>query len=695
MDYLRKVRTARLLAVVLWTLAAAFATLSENSVAAPLLTLVESGQAAATIVIPENAPQWTRQGAEWLREYVQKCSGAALTIVSESDAPAGTRISVGHTKLAKQAGIDLQGLKWDGCRLVARGNVIYLLGLDNAGIATHDYVGARGTCRAVIKFLEDHCGVRWFLPSPQGELHPESGNISVAADLDVSFQPALAFCDGRSVYDENILDNPGKTIAALANNYRMGVRAQPGGHTYYGAVSVSQYFDEHPEYFALRDGVRGKSGWTPETPWRGHHLCSTNPDVERLLTEYVQSRFDAGVDWMSLGQEDSYNRCQCEKCEALDNYRDMEGYPRWEAFQHEVLRDKPPERLFRLHKAVIDNVAKSHPDKRVMLMCYAPTAWPSKEIEYFGDNVIGEMMNLNPEYIEAWQGKTNGLTGYTYWFNTQIPMGLNVHMTAKEVADRIRYLVDNNFVAISIGPEATWGLEGPVFYLTGRLMGDPTLDYEAVVREYCDGVFGRASQPMQEFFALLQDRLAQVAPITDEDISAEARNTQKPNWLDTKSMYLAEYPPSVLKQLDEFLNQAEATADTERNKNWVRLSRDQFDFAKFLTEMLIAERAWEAKPNDENLRELKQAVATFEDWREKIVTYPSEHTDVWWPGHPTFCRYLVANLEDTEIAFYRPWEDRKAQVLEQGIRGRALGYGTSYYYSFIREPLTLDLDSPR
>ena len=34
-------------------------------------------------------------------------------------------------------------------------------------------------------------------------------------------------------------------------------------------------------------------------------------------------------------------------------------------------------------------------------------------------------------------------------------------MTAKEVANRIRYLHGKRFVVIIIGLEATWGLEGP------------------------------------------------------------------------------------------------------------------------------------------------------------------------------------------------------------------------------------------
>ena len=618
MDYLRKVRTAPLLAVVLWTLAAAFATLSEKSVAAPLLTLVESGQAAATIVIPENAPQWTRQGAEWLREYVQKCSGAALTIVSEPDAPAGTRISVGHTKLAKQAGIDLQGLKWDGCRLVARGNVLYLLGLDKAGTKTHDWVGARGTCRAVIKFLEDFCGIRWFLPGPQGELVPETDDVSVPANLDIRFQPAMAYCDGRSVYDENTLNEPGKTIAAQANNYRKGVRAGPGGHTYYGAIPQQQYGETHPEYYALIDGKRRNADWTPDSPY-GHHLCSTHPDVRKLLTEYVQMRLDQGLDWMSLGQEDGYLRCQCERCEALDNYPGMTGYSRWEEFQNAELRDNPPERLFRLHHAVAKTVAKTHPDKKIMLMCYAPTAWPSKKIDSFGDNVICEVMNQSPDYLAAWKGKSAGMACYFYLFTIQCPMGFNVSMTPQEIAEKVRYLSSYGMLGIYHGAESNWGLMGPVFYVFGKMMGDPSLSHEDLVEEYCNGVFGAASDTMQEFFDLIYARLEEVVPLGLEDFNG--RNTTLPRDMTTTKMFLSQYPPEFLTRLDQLLAQAEQEADSERARGWVRLSREHFDFIKLLTGAMEAHREWKSSETEANWLELKRRVQAFDAFRTKIITY--------------------------------------------------------------------------
>jgi hypothetical protein len=121
------------------------------------LSFVDGGRGTATIVIPQEPPKWTRRAAEWLQEYIGKASGARLPVVTEGKSLTGTLISVGHTQLAAEERIELKDFRWDGCRLVARGRVLYLVGRDKAGTSTHDYVGARGTCRAVIKFLEDYC----------------------------------------------------------------------------------------------------------------------------------------------------------------------------------------------------------------------------------------------------------------------------------------------------------------------------------------------------------------------------------------------------------------------------------------------------------------------------------------------------------------------------------------------------------
>lgn len=646
--------------------------------------VVKDGQPVATIVKPKDAPQWTNQAVAWLNEYVEKVSGTKLEVVTEDSAPEGTLISVGHTKMAAHAGIDASGLKFDGCKLMVKGNVLYLLGKDNPGTATHDYVGARGTCRAVIKFLEDFAGVRWFLPGPQGAVVPSAATIHVPPDLDEVFQPAFAYSEGRSLYDVNILDAPGNTIAALANNYRQALKVSGGGHTWGHAVPIEKYFKDHPEYYALINGKRSDH--------HHHHLCTSNPDVKRLLVEYLQTRFDQGYDWQAIGQSDGWQRCQCDDCEKLDNYRGGAGGMRFEEFMYapEGLRKTLPERIFLLHKAVIDELAKSHPDKKVMLMCYAPTTWPSKKIDYFGDNVIGEIMHPNPEVLEAWSKKVNGQVAYTCWFNTQCPMGVNIHFSPAELAERIRWLHEQGIVGLTAHTEANWGLEGPLFYMMGRLMGDPSQDYKAIVEEYCHGVYGKAGNTMVEFFDQIYARIPQIVPLDPRDIVANGRNITMSQEMQTTDILLAQYPPEFLDQLEALLSKAEGEADTEQARGWMRLTRDFFDFNKLLTHMLISYRTYQSNETRDNWLELEQRVEAFDACRMKILTYPKEYTDVWFPGHMTFCKWMVGNLENEFTAYYGAWEPRKAEAIENGVKGRGMGYGTSYYYSFIKEPLTLD-----
>ena len=84
----------------------------------------------------------------------------------------------------------------------------------------------------------------------------------------------------------------------------------------------------------------------------------------------------------------------------------------------------------------------------------------------------------------------------------------------------------------------------------------------------------------------------------------------------------------------------------------------------------------------------------FDAYRMRIITYPKEYTDVWFPGHPYFCQWMTADIVSESKIYYSPWENRKAEVLKRDIKGMAMGYGDSYYYSFIKEPLTLDFSKP-
>lgn len=647
------------------------------------LYLVKNGQAVATVVIPEDADKWNMKAVEWLNEYMEKATGVKFDVLTEEKAASGTLISVGHTQLAEKAGIDVRGLKYDGCKLAVKGRVLYLIGRDSKReIKTSPLVGAKGTCKAVLTFLEEFCGVRWFLPTPMGEVVPKAKDISVPKDLKKTFVPAFGYSDGRATYNNDFFTAAGGTPASIANNFRNAIAVWPGGHTYIQAVPAAKYFQTHPEYFALIDGQR-----TGE----GNHLCSTNPEVRQILLNWMRDRFDEGYELVSIGQADGYLRCQCPKCEKMDNYRYKSLGLAWDDFLYGKLKDTPCERLFFLHKWVIDKVRESHPDKQVLLMCYAPTAWPSKKIKYFGDNAFGELTNQEPEFINAWQGKLTGFTGYIYWFDIHCPMGMDVHATAKEVAEKIRYLHKNGFIGLYQFAETNWGFQGPVFYELGKLMGDPRQDYKVLIREYCQGVFGKASNTMLMFFSLLYARHEKVLPLAVEDFSG--RTSKMPSWAknNTPELYLRHYPRGFLNRLEQLLQKAEAEADTERSRGWLKLTRDHFDFTKLLTRALISYRAYQKDQSKKNWLELKKRVEDFEAYRMKIITYPKEYTDLWFPGYDRFCLYLTADAQHPGKVSYMRWEKRKAEVLLKGIKGMAIGFSDFP----VKEPLTLDFSEEK
>ena len=646
----------------------------------PMLDLVNDGQPAATIIIPATPRYWTEQAAGWLQQYLKKITGAELQVVTEDTAPEGTLISIGQTELAKSEGISVKDLKWAGCKLVVKNGNLFLIGKEvKDAMQDPKKKIADGNCRAVTTFLEDFCGMRWYIPGPKGEFFTPLANLRVPKSLSRKVIPAFAFSDGRFVYGSKGQWLDDITPAAVANNYCRNIASQSGGHTYYHMVPTNPYFREHPEYFAMINGKR-----TGE----GNHLCTTHPEVRKLMLRWMENKFDEGYDVVTIGQEDGYVRCQCPECEKLDNYRGPRPGQGWRSYQEMTLRDNPCERLFLTHKWVIDRLAESRPDGIVLLMGYGPQAWPSRVIDKWGDKVWIEMMNQEPEYMQAWKGKGAAMTSYLYWFNITLDMGPDIDGTPSEIARRIRYLYEQGIRGFYHGLDENFGLNGPTFYMIGRLMGDPYLDHKEIVNEYIEGVYGNAAPAMKKFFNLIWAAHKQRFPMN-------MHLRKIPRWATTDNIYLLIYSPKTLTALENYLKAAEAAADTEQVKGWVRLSRDYFDFTKLLVEAMRSYRIYKGDESIENRATVKKSVEAFDEWRTKVVSYDLTYAKNWFPHHNQFCNWLTADNQRETKVYYMTWEGRRPEVLRRGVKGMALGYtgglaGQVSGYCYVREPLTID-----
>jgi len=630
------------------------------------LDLVRDGRAKATIVVAQEAGIFQQAAARYVRDYVQEATGCRLRIVSENDAPEGTLISVGHTRLAQKAKIATDDLEWDGCKLVVTGQVLYLIGRDVAPLPSCKSVGqlrgagAQGTARAAGLFLEEHIGVRWFLPVAKGIYVPSVTDLAVPDDLDRTFEPTFAYTSVSVQYP--------RPLDYIAMNQREAIKFRSyGGHSWYAHVPVERYFDAHPEYFRLGSGgIRDR---------RGEHLCTMSPEVRRIMLQEVRADFARGYDLVQLGQTDGWRACECPKCMALDKHIDHRA----------ISLDDPCRKVWNLHTWIIDQCKRSHPDRMLRVMIYGPTWAPPLDWTSLRDNVIGEIAPLTDERLAAWQGKIAGIANWTYWWWANTLSTVFVPANAPRfLQERFRKFRDLGVIGMVGSPQGQWGLGGPGHYVFCKLTGNVDADVDALVHDYCMGVYGDAGPIMKRFFRILHQRMELTIPF--KEMRSGSAGDAYP--AEEASTFL--YPPNVVKRLERLLRQAETKARAKRARNWLRLTRDEFDGLKAVVNMFVHKRAFEAAPTRERLAAVRAAVDVFEAWRERILFLSDEYVRKWRPQHNELCAILLTDGRNMTADWDQPngapsyyrfhysgqRTQQEIQAIRDGrkrLRGRAIG----------------------
>lgn len=630
------------------------------------LKLVSDGKPIATIVIPDDTDSWTKMAAGWIVEYVEKSSGATLTVVPESKAPSINLISIGHTKLAAKAGVTTEGLEFDGCKMIVKGNVLYLLGRDTKGLNSNPSpardtrtawayqaeimksasgFGAKGTCRSATRFLEKFCGIRWLVPAAQGTYIPQIKNITVPANLNESFSPFFMYHSNRSLYG-----SPGSRPAAYANNYRICTPLYTaGGHTIPRWIRDTKYWETNPEYFAMINGTR-----TPVA----NHLCYTNSDVQELIRKAIADLFDSGYDLVQLGPADGFRSCDCPTCLATNK-----------KYNSPLASVNIP------FKKICEDLQKSHPNKFVHLLVYGPCSSPPLSFQSFPDNVIAEICgNGAPALVNAWDGKTGGSTVYTLWYDHSVYGGIGVRITPAEAGRLIKFYADRNVRGIHGGGGYNWGLMGASYYVSGKLMGDPSLDIDKLVKEYCDGLYSSVSDEMIDFFELLWTK-------------SDYKNQSGANTMTTAEVLMDYYPPEFVQKLDILLKKAELAAKTTREKNWVRVSRDEFEYIRLISQALYKYHDYLADSNPVKREQLRQAVNEFDEYRKYMVNVDANYVQNYFVGHGMLTCFLTPVPSGS--AWNTRWADVKDKVDPDTIPGTFVGFTCAN----VGKPLTLDFDS--
>lgn len=679
--------------------------------AASAFDLVVAGRPTACIVIGDQRDPLVLDAATCLNFYIGKITGTQLVVRTETEAGAGAgvsnRVVLGATVAAARAGLDTAGLESDGYRLKVSGRTLFILGPDRSfravepvfdatatngttaadeapadedeDIATHDgqrierlerikamrvtrqvrwkarwtgICAVRGTLNGVIRVLHDYGGVRWFLPSPQGERIPTASAFRVPGDLNIvekpAFQAAFANADGLWAYTPS-------NYWAMGNGFRVPLNLRYFfGHSWgsqigLAAGSPGALFRQHPEYFAMRQGRR-------EYKPKGSVLCTSNPAVVDLLTRTMQRWFDAGWDWVQYNQSDGYKRCECEACDALDGYRLYERG----AFTN------PCERLLGPAYEMAQRCLKSHPDKHILMLSYGPTRLPSRQFDRFPSNVVLQMCHTTTNDFARWAGKADAYAVWLYWFGAYQTPGIAVKYTPRAAAERLQYFHQQGVRLLYWGcgkGGINWGNEGPVYYVVGQLIRNPRLDYQRVLDEYYEGVFEAAAPAMRRYFDLLyrQVQTNHVDRARDETGGAHVYTI--------RTYFTNTYPNAILSQLENFLDDAQARADTDRARHWVALTRDQFTYLQTTAQVFLEYDRLMGEPTLDNARRLQAARAARDSYLARLRGYKRDPEFIrdWYPGYQTIVPHAADGngKKDRNLTRYPPffWKEETPEGL--------------------------------
>ena len=468
------------------------------------MEIVTDGKPVATIVtangkLLERGPWGGKRAtlsddvaAYVLVQWIEKITDIKLPVATEPQADLAA-IYIGET--AKAQGLRLDDIKSptnEGIRIVVKGKTALIGGQDG-----------QSTVRAVCRFLE-RLGCRYYLDSgypdyhslnvePMGQVYPRTKNLTVD-DFEHTEMPKVMY---RSIWGSSFYK---PSLWRLWNGD--GGKPMSMGHCWNLYVPKAQYFEEHPEYFTLRNGVRnGNVEW----------LCTTNPEaidifVNRIL-EWAEKNPEGSF---SLSPPDNREYCECDKCRALDDPKHIvessgkvSVTERYLVFFDEIARRvyKKYPRVTLNFYAYADYTEPPLPGKRKKL---SPNlvAWiaPIRYSRYhhIGNPISPTRMEMK-KVVDGWAEVVDKIAYRTYNFNlAESTVPFSKMLTWKH---DFPYLYERGLVGVNNETFAAWGLMTPHMYQSARLMYDPTADSDAMMEEFFLKFYGAKAGPvMKEYW---------------------------------------------------------------------------------------------------------------------------------------------------------------------------------------------------
>lgn len=289
------------------------------------ITLFNNNYSDYVVIVPKNPSKDCQEAIDDLREYFKKITGYLL--------PCSDKMSVNSKNIVfeenytNDPNFQLFKLNNQGFRIANIDGNLYFTS-----------ISGKGLINAVYTFLEKYLGCRFYAEDEQ--FVPQKNTIVLRSLSEDIQNPPFKF---RTIHYYNSYLPEYSKFHKLNSSNSGRISNDWGGlwvHTLHKLLPPDEYFEEHPEYYALRNGIR-----IPD------QLCLSNPEVVEIVTKNLAEFMKQipNAKYWSVSQMDNNNYCQCEKCREIDS---IEGSP-----SGTIIR-------------FVNKIAESFPDKIISTLAY-------------------------------------------------------------------------------------------------------------------------------------------------------------------------------------------------------------------------------------------------------------------------------------------------------------------------------------
>jgi len=347
-----------------------------------------------------------------------------------------------------------------------------------------------------------------------------------------------------------------------------------------GLFPLETYRKTNPEFFPLIDGKRFLPKNVERHKWQP---CFTDPAVVTEAVKNITEYFDKNPEAVSysLGINDTGpdRWCQCEGCRAQYSGKNNSiGQPDYSDLYHGWCN------------RVIEGVLEEHPGKWFGCLAYNNVFDPPSTVKVHSrlvPYICMDRMQWADEkrrehghaFHQRWLEQTSTLGWYDYIYGRQYRVP---RVYCHQMADYLRYARRNGvrgYYAEAYPPSVpNWG-EGPKLYVTSRLLWNPDLDVDSLLRDWYVCFAGEAAADhLAEYYVYWEKFWTQQVLKTPWFGDTESPHYKPRQYLDFKST--AYFDAITLEEIvlcRQMLESASAKTRTDAQRTRVRGLLDAFD----------------------------------------------------------------------------------------------------------------------